>query len=382
MSSAVGGRSKTNGCLLGSAEPGREALYSPLEAFDHARALAGDVNSRQLVLIRPDLSLLALACPDAGSMPQSLIELAESILPSSRKRNIAVVTDAGFAPAGSRAEVGSIAWTSAGKSFSFFGILTGLGCIGHSVCIFDVSADLEMACRDADILIIDGGVSELIPESSLDVARGVMRTPSIFVHDRQTFQLRPVPPPGAKLISWDALFDEARMRTRQGNRSEIVLVRADRSLLVLSCIPRQAMTKDHLTQAHRIIPERVPRNVAVIASTELAPDHSGNQVAPAVAQLRAAGRTIPFFGLVLNLASVGNPTWVFDATPDTIVPGCRNADVLFIDGALADKIPMKTLDEAAAAMRSANIAVYDRNSRKIAPVRSLSGSTEKLAFRV
>lgn len=125
----------------------------------------------------------------------------------------------------------------------------------------------------------------------------------------------------------------------------------------------------------------MPRNVAVIASPELIPDPSDSQVPPTVAQLRAAGRTIPFFGLLLNLASAGNPTWVFDGSREIVAPGCRNADLLFIDSALADTIPMKALDHAVGVMRSANMAVYDRNSRKLALIRGLGGSMDKLVFR-
>jgi hypothetical protein len=359
--------------VFARAEPERQVSA----AFREARNLAGKTSSRQVVVIRPDLSLLALACPDAGSIPENVLQQVESIVPSSVKRNIAVVTETVFAPAGSKAEVGSPAWIGVGKDLPFFGILNGLGCIGHTVWIFDVSADLGIACNDADILIIDGAVSERIPEASLDVARGVIRTPNIFVHDRQTFHLRPLRARGQKSVGWDTLLDEARARTTRG----IVFVRADQSLLYMPCIPRKAMTRDQLANAHRVIPEGVPRNVAVIASTELVSDPLDSQTPPAVALLRAAGRTIPFFGLLLNLASAGNPTWIFDGSRETLVPGCRNADLLFIDSGLADKIPMKALDEAAGAMRSANIAVYDRNSRKIALLRSLGSSIDKLVFR-
>lgn len=126
---------------------------------------------------------------------------------------------------------------------------TGLAVLATLCGFFDVSADLGIACRDTDILIIDGAVSERVP---LDVAHGVMRTRSIFVHDRPTFQLRPVTPHGQTIVSWEALFEEARTRTRQGDHWKIVFVRADQSLLLMSCIPRQVMTKDQLAQTHRI----------------------------------------------------------------------------------------------------------------------------------
>ncbi|MFN7994463.1 MAG: hypothetical protein U0Q18_12730 [Bryobacteraceae bacterium] len=362
-------------------EGGQAPAVNPVETFNQAKDLAAQAGSRQVVLIRPDLSLLALACPDAHSIPDDVIQQIESIVPSSVKRNIAVVTDTRVAPSGARAEVDSPAWTGVGKDIPFFGILNGLGCIGHAVWIFDASADLGIACRDADILIIDSGVSQRVPEPSLDSARRAMRTPTIFVHDRETFKLSPVPPTAPKAGSWELVFDEARTRTRQGEQCRIVFVRHDQSLLCMPCIPRSGMTKEQLSQAHRVIPQGTVRNVAVIASTELAADPSDSQSPQVVAQLRAAGRSIPFFGLLLNLASAGNPLWIFDGGPEMIVPGCRNADLLFIDSALADRIPMKMLDEAAGVMRSANIAVYDRNSRKIALIRSLGGSMDKLVFR-
>ena len=354
---------------------------SPLETFRQARALAAQTGSRQVVLIRPDLSLLALACPDAASMPGDVIQQMESIVPSSVKRNIAVVTDTGSAPAGPRAEVGSPAWAAIGKDLPFFGILNGLGCIGHAVWIFDAAADIRIACQEADMLIIDSAVSGRVPESSLDLARSVMRTQTILVHNRETYKLMPVAPRKPAEVSWEVVFGEARKRTRNGDAWQIVFVRGDQSLLSMPCIPRSRMTQEQLAQAHRVIPEGVPRNIAVIASTDLTPDPADSQAPPAVAQLRAAGRNIPFFGLLLNLASAGNPLCVFDGGKDTVVPGCRNADLLFIDSEFADQIPMKTLDEAAAVMRSANVAVYHRNSRKIALLRSLGGSLDQLLFR-
>lgn len=366
--------------FFGTPEPERHPR-DIAEACDQAKALASQTDARQVVLIRPDLSLMALACPAADSMPEDAIRKMETIVPSGAKRKIAVVTDTGFAQAGSRAEAGSPAWIAAGKDLPFFGILNGLGCIGHTVWIFDATADLGVACGDADILIIDSAVRDRIPDAALEKAREMVGERNIFVHDRLTFQLHPAASKAHENLNWDALFDMARARTSHGGQHRIVLVRPDQSLMTLPCIPLKAMTKDQFAQAHRIIPEGAPRNVAAIAETEFVPDASDGQPAGAAAQLRAAGRAIPFLGLLLNLASAGNPTWIFDGASERILAGCRSADLLFIDSALADRIPMKMLNEAAGSMRSANIAVYDRNSRKIALLRSLSGSQEKLAFR-
>src|SRR5947209_7289346 len=166
---------------------------SPAETFDRARSLAADGNARQAVLVSPDLALTLYACPDRGSLPDSVIRQMESIVPSSVSRNIAVVTSTDFAPPGeSRVDVGSALWIAAGEALPFFGLLNGLACIGHSVWIFDRSADIEAACRDADLLIVDSEVLESIPAAALDAARQVMRNPQIMVHDRATFRLQPL----------------------------------------------------------------------------------------------------------------------------------------------------------------------------------------------
>jgi hypothetical protein len=351
------------------------------EIFDQARALAASLSSRKVVMVRPDLSVLELACPAAESLPRDIIERAETILSSKLRRNVSVVALTGFGAGSAKAEVGSPVWNEAGKTIPFFGILTGLASIGHSVWVFDVMSDLEAACRDSDILIIDSEVAGSLADDRITAARRVMRGSSVFIHDRSTYQLRPVASEKLSGDGWAAVFHTARLYTHQGDRRQIVMVRPDKSLLCLPCIPQNAMTADHRAQAHQLIPEGSPRNVVVIAPTELDCDPPGNGVPSAVAQLRAAGKAIPFFGLLLNLASAGNPLWIFEGQKEAVPHGCRQADLLFIDSILAGKLTTKTLDDAAHVMRSGNIAVYDRNSRKIALLRHVGPTPDKLEFR-
>jgi len=138
------------------------------------------------------------------------------------------------------------------------------------------------------------------------------------------------------------------------------------------------MTPEHLAQVHRLIPEGTARNIAVIAPSRL---DSESGAATPIDQIRAAGKAIPFFGLLLNLASAGNPVCIFDGNEEAVPYGCRDADLLFIDSILADKLTARMIEAAANVMRSANIAVYDRASRKIALIRHVGPSQEKLVFR-
>jgi hypothetical protein len=329
--------------LFGQAEAPPSAPVNPREIFDQARALATAASSRKVVMVRPDLSVLELSCPSVESLPRDIIEHAESVLSSKLRRNVAVVTPTGFGARSAKAEVGSAVWNEAGKIIPFFGILNSLACIGHSVWLFDVTSDIEAACRDSDVLIIDSEVAGSLADDRITAARRVMRGSSILIHDRATYQLRPLASEKSSDGGWSAVFDTARLCTQQGDRRQVVMVRPDKSLLCIPCIPRNAMTANQRSQAHRLIPEGSSRNVVVIAPTELDCGAPGNGAPPAVAQLRAAGKAIPFFGLLLNLASAGNPLWIFEGQKEAVPHGCRQADLLFIDSILADTLTTNTL---------------------------------------
>jgi len=267
------------------------------EVFDKARTLASEGDTRQVVLIRPDLSLLILACPAAGSMPRQVIDQMEAIVSSATPRNIAVISPTGFAPPGGRVEVGSREWAAVGKAIPFFGLLNGLAYIGHSLWIFNGSPiEIEAGCREADLLIVDSAAAGSLSAASVEVARKAMRRAEILIHDRATFHLRPIAPRADSTMSWSQVLESARRAVQQGDRSRLILVQPDKSLLLLPCIPLNAMTGEQLAQARRIVPEGTARNVAVIASTELAVDAADTSAALGVRQLRAAGKAIPFFG--------------------------------------------------------------------------------------
>lgn len=289
----------------------------------------------------------------------------EAIISSSVKRNIAVVASTAGLPPGATAEPGSAAWAEIEKMIPFFGILNGLAFIGHTVRVVDHT--IGAGSIDAEIVIIDSAVADRVRMEAI-------RASAVFIHDRATFALRPAAP---EPLTWTTVFEKARGFATRG---QIVLIQPDRSLLRLPCIPRQALTSDQLAQAHRLIPEGPPRHVVAIASTLLAPDSAGGTSA-GVARLRAAGTVIPFFGLLLTLASAGNPVWIFEPDADAVESGCHGADLLLIDGLFADRLTMRSLDRVAGVMRSANIAVYDRGSKKMGLIRHVGPSKDALEFR-
>ncbi|MCC6363319.1 MAG: hypothetical protein IT165_07315 [Bryobacterales bacterium] len=354
------------------------------EVFSNARALAAQ-EKRQVVVIRPDLTILRLGCPPPNSMPADAVAQVEAIVPGNSRYNIAVIAPTGSIPGpdGQRADPGSREWLAAGKSIPFFGILNGLAYIGHSVWVFEgKDSEMEEGCRDAGILIVDSALAENIPPASIERARRVMSGTSVFLHDRETFQLRPWEEvQGSGAASWASVLDGARRRASETKPPQIVLVKPDQSFLLFPCTPVSSMKPEQIAQAERITPGGIKRNIAVIAPTELIVEPADSARKPLVAQFLAAGRTIPFFGMLLNLASVGNPMWIFDGKTEALESGCRNADLLLIDGLLAGKIQMRALDRAAKAMRSENIVIYDRNAKRLHFLRHVSDSPERIAYR-
>jgi hypothetical protein len=81
------------------------------------------------------------------------------------------------------------------KTIPFVGILVGLAYIGHCVIVFDGQLSrIAQGCRDADVLIVDGALLPYLHHDWHTTARQVMRTPGIYVHDRNSYTLRPILP--------------------------------------------------------------------------------------------------------------------------------------------------------------------------------------------
>jgi hypothetical protein len=72
------------------------------------------------------------------------------------------------------------------RAIPFFGYLMAIGSLGHNVLIFEGhSSTLVMGCRDADVLIVDGGMVPFLQSDWSSVARSVMRGErKIFIFNR------------------------------------------------------------------------------------------------------------------------------------------------------------------------------------------------------
>jgi len=152
----------------------------------------------------------------------------------------------------------------------------------------------------------------------------------------------------------DAVFARARLAASgEGERPgppgrHVIIVTPGRMLMFKACPPPDSMAADKVASVEQMMASKVKRNVAAIAFTE-----SG-------ALMHDAAQAIPFLGFLLGFAYIGHAVWVFEGHPSALASGCRNADVLLVDGAMIPHLQQDWVAVASRAMRHPEIFVHDR----------------------
>jgi len=149
-------------------------------------------------------------------------------------------------------------------------------------------------------------------------------------------------------------FEKARTQAARGN---LVVVRSDGQRLILPALPKTSVKPEMVAAIERMMPSTTKRNVAVIADTSWATS--------APPSIQTANQAIPFFGLLMGIATVGHSVWIFDGAVQLLNAGCREADVLIVDSASLPLLPADWTIEAERAMRNPQILVHDRNSYQL-----------------
>jgi hypothetical protein len=108
----------------------------------------------------------------------------------------------------------------------------------------------------------------------------------------------------------------------------------------------------------KMVPPRPARTIVAITDTFFAFNVGGRT--PNVPSLAETGQAIPFFGMLLGLASIGHSVYAFPGTDDSPTAGCKGADLLVVDDAQIPSLAVDWKTMAAAAMRGPNIVVHDR----------------------
>ena len=123
-----------------------------------------------------------LPSPAEGSLNPQMIEGVKAMVPSDQPRNIAAVAavDALAGDPGKPPTLHEIA-----RHVPFFGLLMGLGYVGHVVWVFEASpATLTAGCEEADVLIVDSNAIAALPAAWPEDLGRVMRNANILIYDR------------------------------------------------------------------------------------------------------------------------------------------------------------------------------------------------------
>lgn len=128
----------------------------------------------------------------------------------------------------------------------------------------------------------------------------------------------------------------------------VIVVTPGRMLMFQPCPPEGTMAQSQVEPIERMIPPKVKRRIAAIAYTELG------------AIRKDISKTIPFFGILIGFAYIGHSVWVFEGHALALAAGCRDADVLIVDGAMIPHLPKDWAEVAASVMQRPEIYAHDR----------------------
>ena len=116
--------------------------------------------------------------------------------------------------------------------------------------------------------------------------------------------------------------DESVMDDEGLYRRQVIIVTPGRLLISKACPLPAELSREDISRLTGLLPANPPQNIAVIAYTYLE------------ALKRDINKTIPFFGYLLGFAAIGHRVWIFEGHPSALAAGCRNADLLLVDGGL------------------------------------------------
>jgi len=151
----------------------------------------------------------------------------------------------------------------------------------------------------------------------------------------------------------EEVFDKARNAalgvepTEQKGRN-VIVVTPGRMLMLQPCPAPGSMASSQVAAVEGMIPPKVKRNIATIAYTELSALRSD------------ISKTIPFFGILLGFAYIGHAVWVFEGHASALAAGCKDANVLIVDGEMVPHLQADWASVASNVMKGREIYIHDR----------------------
>lgn len=149
-----------------------------------------------------------------------------------------------------------------------------------------------------------------------------------------------------------ARFAEARrLLADPAAGRRIAVITPGRMIMLLACPSPGSATPVMLAAIERLAPAAAPLDVVAISMTELGAVR---------ANLAAA---VPFAGYLLGMGYAGHSVAIFEGHPSALGAGCRGADLLLVDAAMAPFLQADWPDVAHRAMRRPRILLLHRDGR-------------------
>ena len=152
----------------------------------------------------------------------------------------------------------------------------------------------------------------------------------------------------------EGCFAEARKTAASGRH--VVIVTPGRMVMLKKCSPPGSVSKELEAKMEAIIPSQVKQNVAVISYTDV------------FALGKDDHKAIPFMGFLIGFAYIGHAVWVFEGHPSALAAGCRDADVLFVDGGMVPYLQPDWLEIVSKVMRQPQVFIHDRETYSLRKV--------------
>jgi hypothetical protein len=156
-----------------------------------------------VALVTPGRMILPIPCPPRSSVGPELIAGVRLIVPEDEPQAITVIAfnDVLRAELPERPEQQGITAELVSVLSPFLGCLLGMASAGHSVVVFEGhSSALALACRDADLLIVDEAMLPYLQPDWVSVASHAMRKPRILAFGRAG-RIIPLDPSSAQPVA-------------------------------------------------------------------------------------------------------------------------------------------------------------------------------------
>jgi hypothetical protein len=139
----------------------------------------------------------------------------------------------------------------------------------------------------------------------------------------------------------------------------LVIVYPDGRQMAIRVGEKETVLPEGLVAVRRLVPSETPQNVAVIADTSWT---LGKQP-----DVQDAARAIPFFNILMGIATIGHAVWIHNGAAPALAECCRDADLAIVDVARLEALPADWQNVVRPTMRTRKIRLHDHGTFTLLP---------------